>query len=70
VHPWIFEACNDDNGINVATYDALNTRITMDGLMNILEMKHVRASWNHAEMLNMDERQEQAKRLAAMGGHR
>jgi hypothetical protein len=54
VHPWIFAACNDENGINVNTYEALGTRITLDGLLDILEMKGVRASWQHAELRNQD----------------
>lgn len=54
VHPWIFAACNDEDGINVNTYEALCTRITLDGLLDILEMKSVRGSWSHAELLNQD----------------
>jgi hypothetical protein len=64
VHPLIFEACNTENGINVETYQALGTRITLDGLMDILEMKAVRDSWNHAELLNNDETRERDRQMA------
>jgi hypothetical protein len=64
----VFSACNDDNGINVATLEALNTRLTLDDLMDILEMKAVRDSWSHAEMFNADERAAHDRAVREAGG--
>jgi len=54
VHPWIAQACNDNGVINLATYQALHTSVTLDGLMDLLEMQQVLASWQHAEARNDD----------------
>jgi hypothetical protein len=48
----------------VATQEALRTRLTLDDLMDTLEMKAVRDSWSHAEMLNADQRREQDRLLS------
>jgi hypothetical protein len=64
----VFSACNDDNGINVATLTALGRSITLDGLMDILEMKAVRDSWSHAEMFNADERAAHDRAVRGGGG--
>ena len=65
----IFAACNTDDGIDAATYQALGSTMTMDDMLDILEMKAVRDSWSHAEMFNMDHRREhdEAVRRAAGG---
>lgn len=70
VHPDIFFACNDDEGVNPATYVALGRDIDLMGLLDILEMKAVRDSWNHAEMLNSDERAAHDKAIRDAQGHR
>lgn len=68
----IFAACNTENGIDVATYEALGSTMTMDDLLDILEMKAVRDSWTHAALFDHDEKaaHEAAVREAAskMGG--
>jgi hypothetical protein len=68
VHPWVFAACNDENGINAATYEALASRFTLPDLINLLEMRGVRASWTHAELRNQDYvREEERQRKAQLG---
>jgi len=54
VHPWIVAACSDESGVNVQTYVALDSCLTLVQLIDILEMKAIRASWSHAEMLNAE----------------
>jgi hypothetical protein len=54
----IFAACNTEHGIDRATYEALGSTMTMDEMLDILEMQAVRDSWSHAEMFNMDARRE------------
>lgn len=65
----IFAACNTENGIDAALYEAFDTRLTLDHLLDIMEMKAVRDSWSHAELFNMDEKraQDEAVRSAAGG---
>jgi hypothetical protein len=52
MHPWVFQACNDDDRFNADTLRALKTTDTLDDLLDILEGKAVRDSWSHADMLN------------------
>jgi hypothetical protein len=52
----------------VATLEALDTRLTLDDLMDILEMKAVRDSWSHAEMFNADERAAHDRAVREAGG--
>lgn len=49
-------ACNSKDGIDIATFDALQTSLDVEDLYAILEMKQSRDSWMHAEALNQDER--------------
>jgi hypothetical protein len=55
----IFAACNTENGIDRATYEALGSTMTMDDMLDVLEMQAVRDSWSHAELFNMDIKREQ-----------
>jgi hypothetical protein len=53
----------------VRTYESLGRSITLDGLLDILELKAVRDSWSHAEMFNADERASHERALReAMSG--
>jgi hypothetical protein len=65
----IFAACNTDNGIDTATFAALGSTMTMDDMLDLLEMKAVRDSWSHAELFNMDDKRthEAAVKGAASG---
>jgi hypothetical protein len=65
----IFAACNTDNGIDTATFAALGSTMTMDDMLDLLEMKAVRDSWSHAELFNMDDKRthEAAVKGAAAG---
>jgi hypothetical protein len=65
----IFAACNTDNGIDTATFAALGSTMTMDDMLDLLEMKAVRDSWSHAELFNMDDKRthEAAVKGAATG---
>jgi hypothetical protein len=65
----IFAACNTDNGIDTATFAALGSTMTMDDMLDLLEMKAVRDSWSHAELFNMDDKRthEAAVRGASTG---
>jgi hypothetical protein len=56
VHPQIAAACTDRSGINVTTYQALHTTIDLDGLLDLLELRSVRDSWQHAARLDADDR--------------
>lgn len=55
VHPLIFKACQDGKRIDSVLYEQLHTVIDLDGLLDILEMQDVLASWRHAEMKNVDD---------------
>lgn len=68
VHQFVTHVCNDDNGINANTYHLLTHAITLDGLLDLVEMKAYRDSWSHAEMLNSDERRREDERLRAALG--
>lgn len=61
VHPLVFLACNGKEGIDVEMYEALHTSLDLDGLIDVLEMQHVRASWQHAEMFNLEEQREEGR---------
>jgi len=54
--PWqIYRACSDPDGnLNVSTYHLLHTRIDMEGLADILEMREIHDSWTSAEMRNAE----------------
>jgi hypothetical protein len=54
VHPLIFDVCNDLGVINSRTYQDLHTTITLDGALDLLEMKDALASWQSAEARNQD----------------
>jgi hypothetical protein len=47
------QACNDNGVINVATYMALD-KLSLDELLDIIEMQDVLASWQHAHARNDD----------------
>lgn len=49
-------------------YAALQTTVTLEGLMDIIEMKEVRTSWSHAELFNFDEREVHERALRELGG--
>lgn len=75
VHPLIFQACSTKDGIDVATYEALSTRIGLNGLADLREMRNARDSWLHAEMFEADyqrelEAERRAVQAAAQGGQR
>jgi len=59
VHPLLAAACTEKNGINVTTYQALHTTIDYDGLLDLLELRAVRESWQHAMLLDLDEQRGQ-----------
>jgi hypothetical protein len=66
----IFAACNTDDGIDTATFQALGSTMTMDDMLDVLEMKAVRDSWSHAEMFNMDIKREQDAKVRGVQGKR
>lgn len=66
----IFAACNTDNGIDTATYQALGESMTMDDMLDLLEMRAVRDSWSHAELFNMDDKRERDAVLRGAAGGR
>jgi len=50
----IFAACNDLGAVNSRTYQDLHTSITLEGLLDLIEMKDALASWQNAEARNQD----------------
>jgi len=53
IHPYIFEACNAEDGtIDVNTYEKLHSVFTLDHLLDILEMREVARSWADAMLAN------------------
>lgn len=53
--PWeIYVICSPGEGINVNTYLQLNTVISMEGLLDLLEMHECQASEKDAAMLNIE----------------
>lgn len=46
--------CSNGQSIDAQTYQALQTTIDMDGLMDLLELHEVHESWKHAELLNRE----------------
>jgi hypothetical protein len=64
----IFAACNTENGIDTDTFMALGSTMTMDDMLDVLEMQAVRDSWSHAELFNLDvKREHEAKVRGATG---
>lgn len=53
VHRYILKACLNGQQIDSVLYEQLHTTIDLDGLCDILEMKQVLTSWQHAEMKNL-----------------
>jgi hypothetical protein len=49
----------------VSTYEALATRIDLNGLCDLLEMLHVRDSWRHAELFEADRQRDLAEQERA-----
>ena len=43
----------------MTTYQALHTTIDYDGLLDLLELRAVRESWQHATLLDLDEQRGQ-----------
>jgi len=55
--PWeVYVACTRGESIDVATYQALQTTIDLEGLFDLLEMIEVHGSWQTAMALNAEER--------------
>lgn len=48
------------------TYEALETRIDLNGLADIVEMLHVRDSWAHADLFEADRQRDLAEQGRAM----
>lgn len=63
MHPWIFDACQTSEGVDVGVLLALKSTLTLDDLLDIREAKHVRESWAHAELLNNAVAQQQAEQI-------
>ncbi len=56
--PWeIYVACSRGDSIDVATYQALQTTIDLEGLFDLLELAEVHSSWQTAMALNAEETQ-------------
>ena len=51
----IYVACSDGETIDVATYQALHTTISLKGLFDIVELKEVQGSWVAAAIANARE---------------
>lgn len=68
LHPWIVDACQTADGINVAVLQAFKHSMTLDDLLDVREAKHVRESWTHAELLNQQAREIITKRKKAVLG--
>ncbi len=60
--PWqIYLACADGESINVQTFIALHTTITLSGLYDLLELQKVHATWLDAAQRNAEERAERER---------
>ncbi len=67
IHAWIFYACNNENGVDANTYRMLRHELTLDDLLDLIEMKQVRESWTHAELLNADARKRKETERGLLG---
>ena len=56
VHTLIYTACNGPKGFDMAVYTALHNTLDLNGLYDILEMREVHDSWEHAGLKNAAEK--------------
>lgn len=54
VHHMLVKACATGEDVDYAVYRDAHKALTLDGLMDLVELQDYRASWNHAELKNND----------------
>ena len=58
----MFIACNTGQGIDWQLYEKLGSSMTLDELLDLIEMRDVAASWKDAYQFNSDKHRERVGR--------